>query len=64
MSDLADEIHEAKVEALLDMIRRAVAQQDRKASFREIAEAIALDWHPIMQIDSKKRLSVTPSRRD
>lgn len=48
---MADLFHQAKVNKVLDLIRRACAN----GTAREVATAIADDWSPAIEIDSDGR---------
>jgi hypothetical protein len=44
-------LHQAKVDKILDLIRRACAN----GTAREVAEALANDWSPTIEIDANGR---------
>lgn len=51
---LMQDIHEAKRDRILDLIRRATANGTHK----EVAEAIAKDWMPLVSITSNGEIEI------
>ena len=44
---MADQLHQAKVDKLYDLMRRACVNGRTK----EVAEAVAADWSPVIEIN-------------
>lgn len=55
-----DVFRKAKIAALQEMVRIAVARPDRDQAFSELAAAIENDWFPMMSVSRDGTFRVEP----
>jgi hypothetical protein len=58
IAGLMEATEKLKREALIDLLRRVVANMDKPRNLEQVAEAIARDWSPPMRVDEHGRLAV------